>query len=63
MKDPLSVENLYDLLNRYKLVFILKKTRNIIKYNNCLKDNKKKLLYCYHILNPKMLVLNNPWIY
>lgn len=42
MKDPLSVENLYDLLNRYKLVFILKKTRNIIKYNNCLKDNLKK---------------------
>lgn len=42
MKDPLSVENLYDLLNRYKLVFILKKTRNIIKYNNCLKDNQKK---------------------
>lgn len=39
MKDPLSVENLYDLLNRYKLVFILKKTRNIIKYNNGLKDN------------------------
>lgn len=42
MKDPLSVENLYDLLNRYKLVFILKKTRNIIKYNNGLKDNLKK---------------------